>query len=187
VIGLLGDLGALTYKESRRGNAEVDRAARHVLPRVSASARFMAFEPYGYDERQFCSPGFDLPVGRLTRSANGTYPEYHSSADNVEFVREASLAESIVAITEILDLLDANRTYRNLLPKGEPRLGTRGLYGAIGGTTPGEWHSALLWVLNQSDGTRDLLSIAERSGLRFDTIAKAASALAGARLLEATE
>lgn len=187
VIGLLGDSGALTYKESRRGNADVDRAARHLLPAISTSARFMAFEPYGYDERQFCSPGFNLPVGRLTRSPNGTYPEYHSSADNVEFVREASLAESVVAITGLLELLDANRTYRNLSPKGEPRLGTRGLYGNVGGTTPGNWQSALLWVLNQSDGTRDLLSIAERSGLRFDEIAKAASALAAAQLLEAVE
>ncbi len=184
VIGLLGDPGALTYKESQRGNADVDRAARYLLPTVASSARFMAFEPYGYDERQFCSPGFNLPVGRLTRSPNGSYPEYHSSADNVEFIRETSLAESIVAITGLLELLDGNRTYRNLSPKGEPRLGTRGLYGKVGGTTPGSWSSALLWVLNQSDGTRDLLSIAQRSALPFDEIANAAAALAAAQLLE---
>jgi aminopeptidase-like protein len=184
VIGLLGDPGGLTYKESQRGDADIDRAARYVLPQVSARARFMAFEPYGYDERQFCSPGFNLPVGRLTRSPNGTYPEYHSSADNVEFIGEEFLAESIIAITRLLTLLDANHTYRNLSPKGEPRLGTRGLYGSVGGTTPGTSQSALLWVLNQSDGTRDLLSIAERSDLPFDEIAKAASALAAADLLE---
>lgn len=184
VIGLLGDAGCLTYKGSRRGNADIDRVARYVLPQVSERARFMQFEPYGYDERQFCSPGFNLPVGRLTRSPNGTYPEYHSSADNMNFIGVEFLAESILALTRLLTLIDTNHTYHNLSPKGEPRLGSRGLYGSVGGTTPGAEQSALLWVLNQSDGTSDLLSIAERSGLPFDEIAQAASTLKAAQLLK---
>ena len=184
VIGLLGDPGPLTYKASRRGDATVDRAARHVLPRVSDTARLLDFEPYGYDERQFCSPGFNLPVGRLTRSPNGAYPEYHSSADNPAFIQTECLAESVLALARLMDVLDANRVGRNLSPRGEARLGKRGLYGAVGGAGPGEFQHALLWVLNQADGTRDLLAIAERAGLPFGTVAAAAAALEDVDLLE---
>jgi aminopeptidase-like protein len=183
VIGLLGDRGALTYKESRRGSATVDRAARHVLPAISGNCRFNRFEPYGYDERQFCSPGFDLPVGRLTRSSNGTYPEYHSSADDPDFIDTPSLAESVFALICLLDVLDANRTCLNLSPKGEPRLGKRGLYGSLGGRAPGEMETAFLWVLNQSDGSKDLLAIADRSGMPFQLVEAAADKLEQSGLL----
>src|SRR4029079_15878426 len=112
----------LTYKASRRGSTEIDRVAQYVLTRDDARVRIMDFEPYGYDERQFCSPGFDLPVGRLTRSPNGQYPEYHTSADNLDFLQPACLAESIRALAGIIALLDENRSLENLSPKGEPRL-----------------------------------------------------------------
>lgn len=183
VIGLLGDPGPLTYKASRRESAVVDRAARYLLPQLFADTRLWPFEPYGYDERQFCSPGFDLPVGRLTRSPNGIYPEYHSSADNPDFVTEKALAESIHGLLRLLALLDSNRTCLNLMPKGEPRLGKRGLYDSLGGKAPREFQNALLWVLNQSDGSRDLLAIAERSGIDFETIETAATALEATGLL----
>ena len=181
-IGLLGDSGALTYKRSRRGDSVTDRVAEHVLRGLAPSARIMDFEPYGYDERQFCSPGFDLPVGRLTRSPNGQYPEYHTSADNLEFLQPACLAESIRALAGIIAMLDENRRLKNLSPKGEPRLGKRGLYGTVGGTAPGAFEHALLWVLSFSDGAHDLLSIAQRSGLEFDLLARAAAALEDAGL-----
>lgn len=184
VIGLLGDPGALTYKSSRRGDAVVDRAARHLLKDMKPPARLTDFEPYGYDERQFCSPGFDLPVGRLTRSSNGAYPEYHSSADNLEFIGVPYLAESLVALFGFVEVLDRNRRYRNLSPYGEPRLGKRGLYGSMGGRAPGEVQQAMLWVLNQSDGRNDLLAIADRSGIPFVEIDKAAVLLEDAGLLE---
>jgi aminopeptidase-like protein len=187
VVGLLGDPGPLTYKASRRDTAAVDRAARYLLPRLPGAARLMPFEPYGYDERQFCSPGFDLPVGRLTRSPNGAYPEYHSSADDPDFVSERALAESTHAVLHLLALLDANRTCLNLAPKGEPRLGKRGLYGSVGGQAPAVFEQALLWVLNQSDGSRDLLAIAVRSGLGFEVIEAAATALEAAGLLQTVE
>jgi len=181
-VGLLGDSGALTYKRSRRGDCITDRVAEHVLRGLAPSARVIDFEPYGYDERQFCSPGFDLPVGRLTRSPNGQYPEYHTSADNLEFIQPACLAESIRALAGIIALLDENRSLRNLSPKGEPRLGKRGLYGTVGGTAPGAFEHALLWVLSYSDGAHDLLWIAQRSGLEFDLLARAAAALEEAGL-----
>ena len=141
------------------------------------------FEPYGYDERQFCSPGFDLPVGRLTRSPNGAYPEYHTSADNLDFIRPDCLAESIRVLANLITVLDGNRRMLNLSPKGEPRLGKRGLYGSVGGTAPGDFEHALLWILSFSDGKHDLLAIAERSGIDFDVLVQAAAALEGAGLL----
>jgi aminopeptidase-like protein len=183
VLGLMGDPGVLNYKQSREGTATVDRVARHVIRHLGHGARVGEWEPYGYDERQFCSPGFNLPVGRLTRSANGAYPEYHTSGDNPDLVNVASMAESLYAAMAMLDVLDANRVCVNLAPKGEPRLGKRGLYGSLGGPVPGEFENAVRWVLSLSDGSYDLLAIAERAALPFETIDVAACALEKVGLL----
>src|SRR5262249_10809417 len=86
VLTGIGDAGAFHYKKSRRGNAEIDQTAGHVLRHYSKSAEILEFSPYGYDERQYCSPGFNLPVGCLMRSVWGTFPEYHTSADNLDFI-----------------------------------------------------------------------------------------------------
>lgn len=181
-IGLLGDPGALTYKRSRKGATATDRVAEYVLPRIAPSAQLVDFEPYGYDERQFCSPGFDLAIGRITRSANGQYAEYHTSADNLQFIQPWALAESVRAIAGVISVADRNRALVNLSPKGEPRLGKRGLYGDVGGQAPAAFEHALLWVLSFSDGAHDLVEIARRSGLEFDLIDAAASALQAAGL-----
>jgi aminopeptidase-like protein len=183
VLGLLGDPGALTYKKSARGDATVDRAAQQVLASLKLAHRIEDFAPYGYDERQFNSPGIDLPVGRLTRSPNDAYPEYHSSADNLSLVSAAQLGESVFAAANVLAALDGNGVYRNMSPKCEPQLGKRGLYRPTGGKGPGVHEFALLWVLNQSNGTRSLLDIAERSGIPFAVIRSAATELARVGLL----
>ena len=183
VLASLGDRGAFTYKRSRRGDADVDRVAAHLLA-AEPGARVEDFSPYGYDERQFCSPGFDLPVGRLTRTPNGRYPEYHASADNLEFVTPAALAGSLALCERLCRTLERNLRWRNLSPKCEPRLGPRGLYSNAGGRNPSEFEHALLWMLNQSDGGRDVLDIARRSGLPFAQLADAAEALQRAGLLE---
>lgn len=183
VIGLLGDPGPLTYKRSRQGESVTDRVAAYVLHGPATPGNVTGFEPYGYDERQFCSPGFDLPVGRMTRSSNGRYPEYHTSADNLSLVGQAPLAESIRALARTISILDANRSVLSLNPKGEPRLGKRGLYGSIGGVEPGEFQHALLWVLNLADGTNDLLAIAERSGVDFEVVERAATELERVQLV----
>jgi aminopeptidase-like protein len=187
VLGLLGDPGALTYKASRRGDTPADRVARYVVSDVDAAGRLVPFSPYGYDERQLCSPGFDLPVGRLTRSANGEYAEYHTSADNLALIRPESLGRSLDACRRIVETLEDDFHYVNRLPKGEPRLGKRGLYGVVGGSSPTEREHAMLWVLNQSDGARSILDIAGRSGLPFDVLAEAARALEGVKLLRKVE
>jgi aminopeptidase-like protein len=176
-IGLLGDPGPLTYKRSRRGDTATDRALELVLEREAPGARLLDFEPYGYDERQFCSPGFDLAVGRLTRSPNGAYPQYHTSDDSLALLQQDALAQSLRILAQALRVIDRNRAPVNLYPKGEPRLGKRGLYGAMGGTSPSEFEHALLWVLSLGDGAHDLLAMARRSGLTFELLDRAAQAL----------
>ncbi len=182
VLSCLGDAGASTYKRSRRGSALVDRAAEHILGQ-SGGGTMLDFVPYGYDERQYCSPGFDLPVGCLTRTPNGKFPEYHTSADNLEFVRTEFLQDSLQKLLAIVEILEHDRGLLNLNPKCEPQLGRRGLYRNTGGKSPPGHEMALLWVLNFSDGRHTLLDIANRSGLPFSTIRAASEALIGAGLL----
>jgi len=180
VLAGLGDPGAFTYKRSRRGNADIDRVAVHVLKRSGVAFRETEFDPLGYDERQYCSPGFDLPVGRFSRTPYGTYPEYHTSADNLDFVTPGQLGESYRVLMEMFRALEDNRTYVSLNPKCEPQLGKRGLYASLLGAD----EQALLWVLNQSDGNHDLLSISDKSGLEFGSIREAARRLVNSDLLK---
>jgi aminopeptidase-like protein len=187
VLGLLGDRGPLNYKRSRRSNAAIDRIAAYVLGRDSTPGRLRDFSPYGYDERQLCSPGFDLPVGRLTRSPNDEYPEYHSSADDFSLLDRDSLAQSLLACADILRIADRNSSYVNLNPKCEPQLGKRGLFRPTGGENPGQFEHALLWMLSQSDGSRTLLDIAERSSVPFEVLARAADELEKVQLLRPLE
>jgi aminopeptidase-like protein len=184
VLSGVGDPGGLTYKRSRRGDAEIDRAVAHVLARSGRPHRVVDFSPYGYDERQFCSPGFDLPVGRLSRTEFATYPEYHTSADDLDLVAPAQLQDSLEVCREVVAALEGNRRYENLSPRGEPQLGRRGLYGQIGGRSDAEERQmAMLWVLNQSDGGRSLLDVAERSGLPLALLVEVAGLLEEAGLL----
>ncbi|WP_245655994.1 DUF4910 domain-containing protein [Microtetraspora fusca] len=183
VLACAGDRGALTYKRSRRGDAEIDRVFAHVLRGREHTIR--DFTPYGYDERQYCSPGFDLPVGSLTRTPYAGYPEYHTSADDPDFVSAEAMEDTLDALERAVEVLERNRRYRNLSPYGEPQLGRRGLYGSLGGRSDAESRQmAMLWVLNLSDGDHDLLDIAERSGLPFAAVADAADALRGAGLVK---
>jgi len=184
VAANLGDGGPFTYKRSRHGDREIDRAAEHVLAASGAPYEIQDFVPFGYDERQYCSPGFDLAVGSLTRTPWGRYPEYHTSADDLDFVKPRFLTESLGRYLEVIEVLEGNRRYLNLNPKCEPQLGRRGLYRTLGGDDKGrERELAMLWVLNLSDGEHDLLDIARRSSLSFPMIRAAADALEQARLL----
>jgi aminopeptidase-like protein len=178
VLSCVGDGGGPTYKRSRSGDADIDRAMTHVLKHSGHESTILDFSPYGYDERQFCSPGFNLPVGLFQRSTFGTFPEYHTSADNLDLIAPGHLEQSYRLIAESIAVLEHNRTFRNTSPKGEPQLGRRGLYGAIGGDkNAAAGNMALLWVLNLSDGRHSLLDIAERSDLPFATVRDAAAAL----------
>jgi aminopeptidase-like protein len=183
VLTCIGDAGGFHYKKSRRGDAEIDRAVACVLRDSSEDFKILEFSPYGYDERQYCSPGFNLAVGCLMRSAWGTFPEYHTSADNLDFIRPLSLARSLRACAAILDVLESNSRYCNEMPHCEPQLGRRNLYRSTGGDAIGMEIHARLWVLNLSDGEHSLLDIAERSGLPFAAIREAATLLLESGLL----
>jgi aminopeptidase-like protein len=184
VLACLGDAGRFTYKKSRRGNATIDRAAAHVLSHLG-DHEVQEFSPYGYDERQFCSPGFNLPIGRLSRTPHGRFPEYHTSADDLSLVHPAALAASFATCLAILDVLEGDGRYVSRNPKCEPQLGKRGLYHAIGGLAHSpDNEMAMLWVLNLADGEHSLLDVTERSGLPFETVRRAAEALRDHGLLK---
>ncbi|HZO62083.1 MAG TPA: DUF4910 domain-containing protein [Gaiellaceae bacterium] len=184
VVSCAGDPGPLTLKRSRRGDTDADRAGALVVAARGGSIR--PFEPWGTDERQFCSPGFDLPVVALTRTPHEALPEHHTSDDDLSLLRPEALAGSIGALAATIDVLDRNGRFLNLSPRGEPRLGDRGLYATLSAGDPAggeEAGKALLWVLNLSDGRHTLLDVAERSGLSFDLVARAAETLVAHGLL----
>jgi aminopeptidase-like protein len=184
VVACVGDPGRSTYKKSRRGDTEIDQAVIHVLKQSGQEYTIMDFTPYGYDERQYCSPGFNLPIGSLTRTPHGRFPEYHTSADNLDLVRPEYLADSFTKYLAVIQVLESNKTLLNTNPKGEPQLGKRGLYGAFGGRKDAnQYELAMLWVLNLSDGHHTLLDIAERSGCEFSIIKEAADVLSAHNLL----
>jgi aminopeptidase-like protein len=187
VLTSVGDRAELTYKRSRHGDMLVDRAFAHLLSMRNAPERVLDFSPYGYDERQYCSPGFDLPVGCLMRSVHGTFPEYHTSADDLTFVAPETLADSAAACLEVFDILENDRVFLNQKPKCEPQLGRRGLYKPVGGSGIDNGNLALLWVLNQSDGRHSLLDIAVRSRIPFRVINRAAASLEENGLVVAVE
>jgi aminopeptidase-like protein len=185
VLTCVGDRGHITYKKSRRGDAEIDRAVAQVLKHSGRRYDIENFSPYGYDERQYCSPGFNLPMGCFMRTPHGKFPEYHSSADNLELMDPASLAHSLMTCLSVFFVLENNRWYCSQNPKCEPQLGRRGLYRAMGGNRDEKiQETAMLWVLNQSDGKHDLLDIAEQSGLAFENVHDAADLLLRNALLK---
>ncbi|MEJ5022218.1 DUF4910 domain-containing protein [Ochrobactrum vermis] len=185
VVSCVGDAGGPHYKRSRRGNAEIDRIMSHVLGDCGlVHATMHDFWPYGYDERQFCSPGFNLPVGMFQRSLYGTFPEYHTSADNLDFIKPDYLEQSFNMVLQAIEIAERNWWPLNTSPKGEPQLGRRGLYGNMGGDSRAAQNAmALLWVLNLADGEHSILDMAERAKLPFSTLADAADRLREAGLL----
>jgi aminopeptidase-like protein len=183
-VSCIGDAGGLTYKRSRRGDAAVDRAVATVLRDSGRAHRILEWDPWGGDERQFCSPGFDLPVGTLMRTPHGEFDGYHTSADSLDRIRPESLEEAVQTCLAVVDVLESDRTMVNLSPYGEPQLGRRGLFRTAGGAvaSPDE-EKAFLWLLNLSDGTSSLLDVADRSGLAYPVIRRAAERLEAAELL----
>lgn len=182
-VTCLGDSQPFTYKQTVFGGTAIDRAAAHVLRHTPVPHQVIDFFPYGYDERQYNSPGFRLAVGSLMRGRHGLFPQYHTSADNLDFIRAEHLVESLNVLRSVVDVLDGDEKYRNLQPFGEPQLGSRGLYRALGGTSIADLQLALLWVLNLSDGEHGLLEIAERARMPFQTIRSAADILLQHQLL----
>lgn len=177
VITCTGDSGPFTYKQSRGINSLADRAAEWTLKRYCNNGlKILPFNPAdGSDDRHYCSPGFNLPVGSLMRTMYGKYPEYHTSDDNRNFISFDAMEEAVEAYAKICETLEENARFENLVKYGEPQLGTRGLYPSTGGVGEmSEQVASLLWVLNYSDGKYDLLDIANMSGLDIRQLALAA-------------
>lgn len=182
-LACLGDRQPFTYKRTVAGDREIDRVVESALASSGQAHTSIDYVPYGYDERQYNAPGFRLPVGSLMRGRHGEFAEYHTSADDLAFISARSLAQSMSVMLSVLELLNANRRYRNLAPYGEPQLGRRGLYHALGGGEMPDLEHAMLWVLSLSDGEHALLDIAQRAKLPFATIQSAAELLVTHQLL----
>jgi len=185
ILSCLGDLGDFTYKKSRRGDSEIDRMVNLILKQTQPEFNIVDFYPYGYDERQFCSPGFNLPVGSLSRSAHGTFKEYHTSADNLDFIKAGKLLESLNLCLRVIHAIESNKYFINTNPKCEPQLGKRGLYSAIGGHQGARTKEmAMLWILNMSDGHHSLSTISEKSNIDFPLIYETALILENYNLIK---
>jgi len=166
VITCIGDDGQFTYKRSRRGDALPDLATELILSQSESEYKVVDFFPSGSDERQFCSPGFNLPVGSLMRTMYGIYPEYHTSADNKDFISFDAMEKSVEKYLDVIEVIEKNEKYINELPYCEPQLGKRGLYPTLGsqkGTY--DFVKVMMWMLNLSDGENDLIAISKRSGI----------------------
>lgn len=166
VITCVGDDAPFTYKKSRRGDSLADRAALNVLRASSKPYRVVDWFPSGSDERQYGSPGFDLPVGSLMRSMYGTYKEYHTSLDNRSFIKEKAIAESAQTYLNIIEGLEVNDVYINQHPNCEPQLGKRGLYPTLGSQREIDGSvKKIMWLLGFGDGKHDVLDIADKLAL----------------------
>jgi aminopeptidase-like protein len=184
VLACVGDTGHIVYKRSRQGDSAIDRAAEHVLSTHDAANEVVEFSPYGNDERQFCSPGFDLPVGAITRSGYDRSDIHHTSADDLSIIRPDSLAAVLQFCLRTFRVLEADGTFVSRNPKGEPQLGRRGLFRSLGGRADqAQLESALLWVMSFADGRTSLLDIATRARLPFEAVHQAALALERAELV----
>jgi len=185
VVTCVGDSGRIHYKQTRCGNHLLDRVVANVLRHGKWPHEIRGFRPLGSDERQYCSPGFDMPVGSLMRSVYGEFPEYHTSADNLDFVNASALEESFHVYMEVLRALEGNQTCRTTVPFCEPQMGRRGLYPMVGDKAE---KSALIqrymWILNLSDGNNSFLDIAERMDDGLLAVIEAADNLIRAGLLE---
>lgn len=178
----LGDTGDLCYKRSFSGDRRIDRVAGRTVAEFGGST--IDYYPFGYDERQFNAPGVRLPFGSLMRSRHGSYPEYHTSADDPDFVSSASLAEAVDAVVEIVQRLQTGRILQGSGTIGEPQLGRRGLYESVQGDAfPKDLHYAVLWVLTYADGEHDIDDVVIDSGLDRGVVERAVGLLSGTDLL----
>lgn len=159
VITCVGDRGIFHYKQSKNGHTLADKCAIHTLKYANRPHRILPFYPGGSDERQYCSPAFNLPVGSLMRTPYREFPEYHTSLDNKEFISFRALNESIEMYYQIIQTIELNQTYINQYPHGEPQLSKRNLYTQ---NISREQVMQMMYILQYSDGQNDIIDIAEK-------------------------
>ena len=208
VATCVGDSGKMTYKKTRNGNNIIDKIVTNVLTESKEPFEIVDFFPTGSDERQFCSPGFNLPIGSLMRTIYDKFEEYHTSADNLNYVNSKSLENSFEKYLKIIKQLEEIKVeekesnqknvknkitiksdeeifYNNLNPKCEPQLGKRGLYNMVGGQKNSIQNMLpIFWVLNLSDGTNSISDIVKKSNLEIQDIKNAINILIKKNLLK---
>jgi aminopeptidase-like protein len=183
VITCVGDDRNFSFLESRTGNTLADSVTRHVIQNHYPSCVSYSYLDRGSDERQYCSPGIDLPVVSLMRSKYGTYPEYHTSLDDLSLISPQGLAGAFEALQKCISLLDANVVYRTTC-LGEPQLGKRGLYPTLSQRGNPLDVRTMMNILAYADGTRDLVSLANRIGVSGETCIPIVERLLDQQLLE---
>ncbi|MGA8270732.1 MAG: DUF4910 domain-containing protein [Candidatus Sulfotelmatobacter sp.] len=183
VVTCVGDDRAYSFLESRKGDTLADSVTRHVIKNHYPGCVSYSFLERGSDERQYCSPGIDLPVVSLMRSKYGAYPEYHTSLDDLSLISPQGLAGAFAALQRCLSLIEANATYRTTC-LGEPQLGRRGLYPTLSQLGSGLEVKTMMNILAYADGERDLISLADRIGVPAETCIPIIERLLQEQLLE---
>jgi aminopeptidase-like protein len=183
VITCVGDDRAFSFLESRSGSTLADSITKHVIKHHYPGCVTYDFLARGSDERQYCSPGVDLPVVSLMRSKYGTYPEYHTSLDNLNLISSQGLTGAFGALQRCISLIEANGTYRATC-LGEPQMGRRGLYPTLSQRGSGLEVETMMNILTFADGQRDLISLAERIGVPAEACIPIIARLLQERLLE---
>lgn len=182
VVTCIGDDRAYSLLRSRTGNTLADRAAKLVLRRHAPDHVEYSYLDRGSDERQYCSPGVDLPVASMMRTKYNGYPEYHTSLDDLTLVTPSGLEGGFDALAKTITLIEANHTYRAATPC-EPQLGKRGLYPTLSTRGAGYSVRAMTNLLAYSDGTRDLIELADIIGIGAEEAIETSQKLAAAGLL----
>ncbi|HQN22816.1 MAG TPA: DUF4910 domain-containing protein [Thermotogota bacterium] len=186
IFTCLGDERTWSYLPSRNGNTLSDRVAKYVLNKFVPTYTTYSFLDRGSDERQYCSPGVDLPIASIMRSKYGTYPEYHTSLDNLGFVTDEGLNQSLELYKNVIGIIEKNATYKTTC-LCEPQLGKRGLYPTISTKKTMGTTKDLMNLIAYADGSRDLLSIAEHIQVDFDICVENAERLREATLFNMCE
>ena len=185
-LTVLGDDRTYTYVATRYGNTLADKVAKNVLKYRYPNYISYSYLHRGSDEREYCSPGVDLPVATICRSKYGDYPEYHTSKDNLGLVSPAGLKGSYEAHIEAIEILEHNAKYK-IKCCGEPQLGKRGLYPTISKKGSYDEISAMMNLIAYADGTNDLVDISDRIDVPVSELRKIADKLVAADLMECVE
>ncbi|MGI9390297.1 MAG: DUF4910 domain-containing protein [Boseongicola sp.] len=183
VLTCVGDECGRSYLASRWEDTLADRVALAAITETGQTYDRYSFLDRGSDERQYCAPGIDLPFCSVMRSKYGTFPEYHTSMDNLEFVTPKGLGESIAVHRRMIEILE-----NNLRPKakvfGEPQLGRRGLYDTLSRKGSATGARLLLNVLAYADGKSDLFELSEKFGVTLTEVEEVVALLDRHELLE---
>jgi aminopeptidase-like protein len=167
IVTCVGDDRTYSFLPSRMGDTLADRAARHVLRHSTPAYNEYSFLDRGSDERQYCFPSVDLPVASVMRSKYNTYPEYHTSLDNLDLISPEGLGGGFEIYRKIITALEINRTYK-VTTVGEPRLGIRDLYSDLQRKEVSASAEPILNFLAYCDGEHDLIALADRINMPIE-------------------